>query len=119
MTQAQKDRVKALLLELKPSRVNHGDCIGADAEFHALVKELLPECEVYVYPCIIHKKRAYCKGHFVFPADIPLARNKTIVNCSNELAACPNESEEKVRSGTWATIRHARKEGTKVHLFLP
>lgn len=44
--------------------------------------------------------------HEVFP---PLVRNKIIVNDTDILIAAPFTDTEELRSGTWATIRFARK----------
>lgn len=50
----------------------------------------------------------------------PLVRNRNIVICGADvLLAAPKEHLEIVRSGTWATVRFARKVGRPVVLFLP
>ncbi|WP_035982685.1 hypothetical protein [Leptospira meyeri] len=53
-----------------------------------------------------------------YAAEEYLKRNQAIVMASNELWAFPSEPE-KVRFGTWATIRFARKTGKPVKLFWP
>jgi predicted Rossmann fold nucleotide-binding protein DprA/Smf involved in DNA uptake len=46
-----------------------------------------------------------------------MARNDAIVAHSDVLLAFPRTREEVVRSGTWATIRRARKAGVEVRLY--
>lgn len=46
-----------------------------------------------------------------------LKRDDAIVKESNELVAFPRTAREILRSGTWATIRRARKAGVPVRLF--
>ena len=41
-----------------------------------------------------------------------LERNKNIVNAVDFIIAAP-DGPEKVRSGTWSTVRYAKKVGTK------
>ncbi len=38
---------------------------------------------------------------------------------SSVLGACPRSAEEETRSGTWPTVRYARKQGKPVYLVLP
>jgi predicted Rossmann fold nucleotide-binding protein DprA/Smf involved in DNA uptake len=47
-----------------------------------------------------------------------LTRNRAIVDACDVLLACPKGSEE-LRSGTWATVRYARKRGKPVVIFYP
>lgn len=47
----------------------------------------------------------------VFP---PLTRNRNIVAASFVLVAAPLTDIEELRSGTWATVRYARKANTPV-----
>lgn len=47
-----------------------------------------------------------------------LVRNKDIVESTDVLLACPKGPEE-LRSGTWSTVRLARKQGKRVVIFWP
>jgi len=90
------------------SILHHGDCIGADAETHAL--SLLRGIKVHVHPPTNDFKRAWVKGWTWIdePLDY-LARNRVIVHRSvNGLIAVSRTPHETKRSGTWATIRYAR-----------
>jgi predicted Rossmann fold nucleotide-binding protein DprA/Smf involved in DNA uptake len=48
-----------------------------------------------------------------------LERNKDIVSESDFLIAAPDSKKERLRSGTWATVRHARKLGKRVMILEP
>ena len=123
MTHAQALEVAKLLIELEPEWVLHGDCIGADASFHRIVVKLRGESpypKIHLYPSYIHHKRAYCDDYdLIEPEYEPLVRNKIMAKACDKLIACPKEGEEILRSGTWATVRYARKEGKVIYTILP
>lgn len=124
MTPAQKTAVREILsrteIALTENSVGHGDCVGADAEFDEIAKEL--EYQRNIYPSDIESMRAHCelRGAIqVSEPEKPLIRNSRIVNDSSMIIATPKESTEVLRSGTWATIRRARKAGCELYLVLP
>jgi hypothetical protein len=49
----------------------------------------------------------------------PLARDLLIVKSCDRLLACPGTMTEIIRSGTWATVRMARKAGRPITIVLP
>ena len=49
----------------------------------------------------------------------PLARNRIIAARCDALLACPAEPDEQLRSGTWSTIRYARKAGKPITIIRP
>lgn len=91
----------------------HGDCIGGDAQMHAVAREF--GIAVQLHPPINPAKRAWCQmlpGEIVMPPDEYIARNHAIVDSVRFLIALPKEEHgEELRSGTWATVRYARKIG--------
>ena len=91
---------------------HHGDCVGADAEAHDMAARL--GCRIVIHPCTLRAQRAFKKGDTVFPPLPPLERNKIIVDQCEVLCAAPATDEEELRSGTWATIRYARRIGRQV-----
>lgn len=121
MTPEQKKSVRDVLIFAKSHEgvhVNHGDCIGADAEMHKICVSL--RIPMTHYPCDILSQRAYLPGAIEVKSPRPsLQRNHDIVNNSDWIIAAPAEIEEVLRSGTWATIRYARKRGIPVMLVLP
>lgn len=117
MTEFQAESLLRLLLKLNPLRLHHGDCIGADSQVHDLC--IRAGILVETHPANIAGKRAFRKAYFEHLPKPPLTRNKDIVNWTDYLIAVPQQSNEIRRSGTWATIRYARKCGKKVYLILP
>ncbi|MDA8745234.1 hypothetical protein N9N28_11420 [Rubripirellula amarantea] len=107
MTKEQKDYIGELLKQLAPTEAHHGDCVGADADFHAICVEL--GVAVVVHPPSNAKSRARCIPVSATRPPLPyLQRNQYIVRSSAALIAAVS-GPERVRSGTWATIRFARK----------
>lgn len=119
MTAAQQAAVRALLAEAPGAapECHHGDCIGADADFHRIAVDL--GCRVVVHPPDSPAKRAWCTGHEVRPEAPYLVRNHAIVDEVDVLVATPGEEAERLRSGTWATVRYARKRGVPVLRLRP
>ncbi len=107
MTEDQMTAVMRALQLLKPTHAHHGDCIGADAEFHGLVRGYVPTCRIIGHPPTKQDKRAFCDFDEVRPEAPYLTRNKHIVNECELLLATPDGFVEKRRSGTWSTIRYA------------
>lgn len=119
MTEAQKECVRVLLAAYGlESEFHHGDCIGADAEAHQLA--WIRDIKVVIHPPKNPNKRAFCQGAWIErePKNY-LSRNHDIVDAASVLIATPGEAEEQLRSGTWATIRYARKRGKRVMLVRP
>lgn len=96
--------------------LDHGDCIGADAQMHALGRE--NNLWIAGHPPINNSKRAFCKTDISFPAKPYLDRNKNIVDRSHKMLFAP-EGPEKLRSGTWSTVRYARKQEKSYILVYP
>jgi transposase InsO family protein len=122
MTPAQKATVRRALekaIEKFGPLVGHGDCVGADAEFDEIAAEL--GCVRRLYPSNLEQTRAHCelRGAIEFANSAPpLTRNGWIVNASSVLIATPKEYREELRSGTWSTIRRARKRSVTIPLVI-
>ncbi|MBU6463238.1 MAG: hypothetical protein KGL35_21940 [Bradyrhizobium sp.] len=118
MTEAQKATLLRLL-EGGAGEFHHGDCIGADAQAHAIAVEC-GYCPI-LHPPTNHSKRAWCDvpPHLMRPEKPYLARNRDIVDEASSLIATPLHAEEQQRSGTWSTLRYARSRGKPVFLILP
>lgn len=95
----------------------HGDCKGADAEAQALARAL--GYHIIAIPCTLTAQRAFCTADEVRASAPPLARNRVIVDESSALVACPSGMQEELRSGTWATVRYARKRGIPCLIIPP
>lgn len=130
MTPAQKATVQRLLEEVSGGFwAVHGDCVGADAEFHGLCMSLrgavsngAPRANCYgitVRPATTEHLRAFCKADITWPPRAPLDRNDDIVRECHVLIAAPKEYPEITQSGTWATVRRARKIYRPCTIVLP
>ncbi len=120
LTEAQRTTLKVVLLALKGrgfTHLHHGDCKGADASADALALEL--GLLRVSHPPDINTLRAYCKAEEVRTPKAYLTRNADIVAESAVMVACPRDMTETQRSGTWSTIRLARKKGVKLLIILP
>lgn len=108
----------ALLRDLR-SRfdwMNHGDCVGGDellATYWAMIGGLLrahdPDMDTL---------RAFVHSDERMPPLPYLARNRAMVDRAQALVAAPAGPEEQ-RSGTWSTIRYARRLGRPVAIVMP
>lgn len=118
MTLAQRERVRGVLSGIAPNggAAHHGDCLGADAEFHDIVCSL-PGWTIIGHPPVKTTLRAYCIFDETRPPQDYLVRNVDIVEACNFLIAAPGSKIPESRSGTWFTIRRAKMVGRK-HLVI-
>lgn len=123
MTEAQFLQVGNLLLDLGATDLHHGDCFGADADAHKIATQGVFLDVIHVHPPTNPGRQALCAVRFgqdiVYPKKSYLERNRDIVDSACALIATPKEMTETLRSGTWATIRHARKIGKPVWIVWP
>lgn len=118
MSARQQATVKYLLTELQVTALHHGDAQGADAQAHRLAKQM--RIRLVVHPPDDPKKRAFCVGVDEQYPDRPyLERNRAIVEHSDGLIAAPKMATEVVRSGTWMTVRWARRNKRPIWIVLP
>ena len=99
------------------NQVHHGDCIGADTTFHNIVEKM--NIEIVIHPPLDNKLRSYCKSINILKPKPYLQRNHNIVDASDILIAFPPSKEEVLRSGTWSTIRYARKNKKTIYIIFP
>ena len=116
ITDAQAGVLRILLADVY--EFHHGDCVGADEAAHDIVRED-GSCWIVAHPCRYHSLRAFTACDEVLPPKAPLQRNHDIVDAVGHMLACPNTEAEVWRSGTWATIRYARKTGTALTVVYP
>ena len=118
MTDVQLAAVREIIENLTDvQEAHHGDCVGADAEFHAI-------CHAFGIPIHLHpptdpKHRAHCENARVTAEPKAyLKRNRRIVDAADLMFGAPS-GPEKVRSGTWSTIRYSRKTNTAIVVVMP
>lgn len=112
MTDFQKG-VLVLKLSQFATLLVHGGEEHADDEADAIAVSLgIPRS---IFPAtgtslkIAERCRARGGVFTLHPEHPPLVRNKLIVGEIERLLACPRQSTEILRSGTWATVRYGRK----------
>ena len=98
---------------------HHGDCEGADCEADRFTANVIRPPVIVIHPPDIDTKRAWCHGDRIEKPLPYLERNTEIVKACDVLIATPKEQEEVLRSGTWATIRRARKYDKKLAVIYP
>jgi hypothetical protein len=126
MTSAQKQRVISFLSRIKHEFPNHewwghhGDCIGADEDFHNLLRKA--DFKIYGHPPGNPKLRAFLTFDDCDKPEIYRIRNHNIVRESRILIATPRLPEQDSSqgySGTWATVRYARQRKKPYIVIMP
>lgn len=103
----------------KPWLARHGMCIGADDEFHEIVRPV-PNGTIHGHPSdVLLLTARIVDCDVVHAPKRPLVRNGDIVTPSALMFAAPYEAIEQQRGGTWATIRMARRAGKPLAIVLP
>lgn len=114
---------ESLLFVLARARIagalwmHNGDCLGADDTAGRIWRSL--GGKIHLHPPINDAKRARMNFDETAEPKPYLDRNHDIVDASAELFATPCEMFEWQRSGTWATIRYARKIGRAYTIIWP
>ena len=122
------DQVAALSLELKEQlekhpgheiQVHHGDAIGADQQFHDACRVM--GFRIVIHPATNQRERAFCKGATdVRPPTDFASQSDAILTATQLLIAAPDGMKERARgSGTWMTVRKARKAGKTIVICYP
>lgn len=120
MTEPQELVFRRLLPRAAPGEeFHHGDCVGSDAQAHQIALE-------HGFLLVIHppddpSRRAFCQVRYKVHDPKPfMRRNEDIVVEASELWATPHRPEAALpRSGTWATVRRARKKGIHITIIWP
>ena len=89
------------------TELHHGGCKGADIHIAYETNRVYPKINVIEH-LPKHKESKFF-----------LQRNRDIVNICDVLWAFPSSNEEEKRSGTWATIRYAKKKHKPTRMFYP
>jgi hypothetical protein len=128
ITNQQLLRLQDLIISSAATELHHGDCQGADAVAHFTVLNSragrlvsgFPRIDLIVHPPDRDAWRAFCQGYDFIRDPLPyLARDDALVNESDLLIAAPRTTVEETRSGTWATVRRARKQYLPIIIVSP
>jgi hypothetical protein len=117
MTPGQEASVTQLLRVFQGHEFHHGGCVGSDVQAAQIARRL--DYTTVRWPGNTPDKQ----GVFVDDEtrdELPnLERNHAIVDETGAMIATPRQQHEVRRSGTWATIRYARKKGGPLYVVLP
>jgi hypothetical protein len=102
---------------------HHGGCIGADAQAAKIAKQ-------FGFIVVAHPGHPRDKNNTMYRAFTDfndevrevkpfLKRDRDIVDETEQMIATPAGRTEEVRSGTWTTVRYARKQFKAVHIIYP
>lgn len=125
MTERQYQSLGQLFRWLPVAFLRNGACIGSDYQAAMLFGIVCPFGDILLHPSNIESKTCFqIPGTIVTSPLPPLQRNRYIAGCvagfnTDLLIATPAQNHEILRSGTWATIRAARKIGTPRIILLP
>ena len=120
LTDAQSAILEGLLPEV--SEFHHGSCQGADVQAARIVRRsFVGHIHIHAHPGPDDDPCQEPSGvdDVTHPPLTHFARNRVIVDSTDEIYACPCEAEEQPRGGTWYTVRYARKRGKKVTIIWP
>jgi len=121
MSHTQYEIIRVCLSIGKPAIVRHGGAHGSDTEFHALWREECPLRFADIWPADQARVKLFDGQDHVAMNSVrpPLTRNEEIVKRSTFLIAAPHSQKEELRSGTWTTVRMARRIHVPVLIVWP
>jgi hypothetical protein len=117
-----EEKLKALFAD-GFDELHHGLCIGADEQCAIIAKKL--GFRVVAHPGLpkdptnMKYRSDFAENDEMREAKPFIARDQEIVNEVERMLATPLTRAEVVRSGTWTTVRYARKVGRLIDLILP
>jgi hypothetical protein len=98
--------------------LHHGDCVGGDEELAIMFSKF--GIYIIAHPGSTPALRAKSRyNDLTLPNSNNLFRNSVIVKSSALVIAYPKGSVEEIRSGTWFTIRYAKKENARIIIVGP
>ena len=114
MTEEQKNEVKKIIKSKKCEEFHHGMCVGSDEQAHQIITNM--KINTVGHPPVFKKFMSKCQCDITKKPFDYLKRNKNIVDETEILIATP-DTKEKVRSGTWSTVRYARQKQKRIYII--
>lgn len=115
MTKEQWTAVVRLVRMHQPTEVHHGCCLGADAEFHWIVRRELPSCRIVGHPgpdTLMQDHSVMADCDVLLPPKNHFARNRDIVEVSADgMIGAPPAEPLPAKGGTAYTVGHSWKRG--------
>ena len=111
MTVEQQRIVRDFLMRSRQfTSFTHGDCVGADVDFHNLVRGYKKGSPIITYR-VPGPLCAMSEADLAIDEEDHLSRNRKMVNQSQFLIGTPPTSSPTKRGGTWYTLRYAQEKG--------
>lgn len=104
--------------DLVITQAHHGDCVGADAQFHDFMKNVR-KVETHGHPPLNKVHRAFCDVDTEYTAREYNTRNRAIVHASTVMIGCPDTETWRLHSGTWTTINYAKRMKKPLMIIFP
>lgn len=118
-TEKQYEAMRYFLGGMPMTRFVHGAAVGCDKFAHDIVRRFHGDIVIELHPLNIGFRSTLltipmgnCE---IYPELPPLVRNRVIVSRIHGLLAVPATDVE-ADSGTWATVREARKLGVPIYV---
>ena len=121
LTEEQKTALTAVLDGFEDFDFYHGSCLGADYQAHQIALTRATSITALPGHGVNGESPLYFKAEGARIEDpLPyLQRNRRIVDLTEVLIACPESDEERLRSGTWSTVRYARRKSKTLIMIYP
>jgi predicted Rossmann fold nucleotide-binding protein DprA/Smf involved in DNA uptake len=131
MTDPQYVEVTKQLMKLHPDTLLNGGAVGADEQLicwivaNRTTLDTASSVKVEIYPASVSRERYWNRYlhqrliETIWRVQEPLTRNRAIAEQCDRLIAAPASYREELRSGTWATVRYAKKAEKPVTVIFP
>lgn len=120
MTEDQFNSFTTLMEGLRRvDEFHHGVCVGSDTEAHQWVRTHKISTKTILHPPLNKSLMSDVEGSETKIAKDYLDRNRDIVDETDILIGTPETFTEQIRSGTWYTIRYARKKNKPIVIIDP
>jgi len=116
MTEVQQKEFEKFIKAKKFKEFHHGMCKGSDEIAHHLIEKDKKNVNIIGHPPTWSGSVVQLPCHKVMKEDTYHKRNKDIVDSTDCLVATP-DAKERAGSGTWKTIRYARKKGKRIYII--
>lgn len=119
MSETQIEAVHEFLQQFDPTttELHHGDCVGVDAEVAEMAKML--GIRVVCHPPEKTELRAWFDSDETRNPLSYFARNRNIVDETDQLMVVPYQDSHQPHGGTWYTHDYAKKKGKDPVVFFP
>jgi hypothetical protein len=117
MSHWQESQFVKLLHEWQITELHHGMSGRADIQAHDLARRCgRPDLRIVAHSSTLNAWRFECDADEIREPLPPLQRNHIMVDETEGVAAGP-DGPERLRSGTWSTVRYARKQNREIRIL--